>query len=80
MRRPPQPIQNRRAQPLIRNSFCNDKIDIGRIELAQIAKQIRRRFAQVLFLAQLANRDKLQGAAVSRPPFFLVGACEVVAP
>ena len=41
VRRAPQAIQNRRAESLIRNSFCNDKIDIELVELAQITKQIR---------------------------------------
>src|SRR2546423_4248227 len=54
-RRALQPIQNRSPESLLRNLFCNDKIDIELVELAQATKQIRRRFAKLLFLAQISN-------------------------
>ena len=38
MRSPPQPIHYRSPESLIRNSFCNDKIDIERVELALLAR------------------------------------------
>src|SRR5438132_14425189 len=53
-----QPIQNRSPESLSRNSFCNDKIEIELIELAQETKQIRRRFAEILFLTQSSNSNE----------------------
>ena len=38
MRSPPQPIHYRSAESSLRNSFRNDKIDIGFVELAQVAE------------------------------------------
>jgi hypothetical protein len=35
----------------MRNSFCNDKIDVELIELAQVTKQIRGGFTEVVPLA-----------------------------
>src|SRR5260370_10425316 len=58
VRRALQPIQNRSAESLARNSFCNDKIDIERVELAQVAKQIGGGFAKMLLSTQVSNRDE----------------------
>jgi hypothetical protein len=55
VRRALQPIQNRSPESLPRNSFCNDKIEIELVELAQGAKQIRGRLAEILFLTQISN-------------------------
>ena len=52
LRRTTQAIHNRRAESLIRNLFCNDKIDVEeRVEFAQVTKQIRGSFAEILLLA-----------------------------
>src|SRR5205807_4074005 len=58
VRRALQAIRNRRPESLKRNSFCNDKIDIERIEFAQVAKQIRGGFAKILLFAQIPKRDE----------------------
>src|SRR5260370_11043671 len=58
VRRALQPIQNRSAESLARNSFCNDKIDIERVELAQVAKQIGGGFAKMVLSTQVSNLDE----------------------
>ena len=74
MRRTAKPIHYRRAESTIRNSLYNDKIDIlYSVELPQVAKKICGRFAQIMFVAELTNRDKLQGAAVSSPRHVKLG-------
>ena len=47
VRRTLEPIKNRRADALTGNSFRNDKIETEHIELAQVAKEIRRGLAQI---------------------------------
>jgi hypothetical protein len=39
------------AQSINRNSFSNDQIEAERVELAQAAKQIGRRFSRVSVIA-----------------------------
>jgi hypothetical protein len=77
VRRTLEPIKNRRAESLRGNSFRNDKIETERIELAQVAKEIRCGLPQILMRAQISNRNKFQGAAVSSPP---LGDLEIFLP
>ncbi len=63
--------------PQSRNSFRNDKIETERIELAQIAKQICRGLAQILFLAESANGSKFQVSGGLSPP---LGDLEIALP
>jgi hypothetical protein len=51
MRRSLKSIHYRRAESLRGNSFCNDQVEAECIELAQVTKQIRRRFPQVSSVA-----------------------------
>jgi len=65
----------------MRNSLCNDEIDIlQRVELAQIAKKICGRFAQIMSFAELANRDKLGRAEISSPPLIKLRGWQEVVP
>ncbi len=46
-----EPIHYRRAESLRRNWFCNDKIEIEPIELAQVAKEVGGCLSWILFFA-----------------------------
>ena len=55
MRRPPQSIHDRHAQTFLGQRLGHDAIQSRVIELAQLAKEIRRRFAQIAVV--LRRRD-----------------------
>src|SRR5262249_51405824 len=60
VRRPLEPIKNRRAEPPRGNSFRNDKVETEGIELAQISKQVRSPFAKVFSVAEISACEKMQ--------------------
>ena len=58
MRRAPEPIHDRDAETFLRQRFGHDAIECGVIEFAQLAKKIRRRFAQIAGRAEPARLDE----------------------